>query len=96
MVLVPLSFSLIRSRELAREVSNVLPVLESTGAKMLTLEAEGRILADKVVEHVLTCFQSRDPMVLRPVIETEEAAKGSIQEAAKIVAAQFQRLAEDS
>jgi hypothetical protein len=104
MALVPLGFSLIRSRELAREVSNVLPVLESTGAKMLMLEeaiddqleAEGRIPADKVVEHVLTCFQSRDPMVLRPVIETEEAAKGSIQEAAKIVAAQFQRLAEDS
>jgi hypothetical protein len=47
----------------------VLPVLDSMGAKILTLEeviseqleAEGRILVEKVVEHVLTCFQSWDP-----------------------------------
>jgi hypothetical protein len=51
------------------EVSTVLPMLESTGAKMQSLEevageqleAEGRTLVEKVAEHVLTCFLSRDP-----------------------------------
>jgi hypothetical protein len=89
MTLVPFSFGPIRSGELAREVSNVLPTLESTGAKMLRLEevvvdqleAEGRILAEKVAEHVLTCFRSRDPIIsldpgaLWPIVETEEAAR---------------------
>jgi hypothetical protein len=50
-------------------VSIVLPVLDSVGAKLLTLEevvdeqleAEGHILAEKVVEHVLMCFQSWEP-----------------------------------
>jgi DNA repair exonuclease SbcCD ATPase subunit len=66
MALAPLSFSPIRSREPGREVSNVLPVLDPMGAKMLTLEEvvseqledEGHILAEKVAEHVLTWFQS--------------------------------------
>jgi hypothetical protein len=62
------------------------------------LEAEGLVLAKKVVEHVLTCFQSWDPAIfldlvaLGPAAETEEAARGSIQEATKIVATRFQRL----
>jgi hypothetical protein len=51
------------------EVSTVLPMLESTGAKMQSLEevadeqleAEGRTLVEKVAEHVLTCFLSQDP-----------------------------------
>jgi hypothetical protein len=46
------------------EVSVVLPLLDSTGAKMLKLEevvggqleAEGHALAEAVAEHVLTCF----------------------------------------
>jgi hypothetical protein len=48
------------------------------------LEAEGRILAGKVVEHVLTCFRdqdlvvSLDPVVLGPVTEIEEAGRGSV------------------
>jgi hypothetical protein len=84
-------------------VSNVLPMLEFVGAKMLRveevigdqLEAEGRVLAEKVVEHVLASFRSRDPtisldlMALKPIAETEEVATGSVQEAAKIMAAQF-------
>jgi hypothetical protein len=92
MALVALIFSPIRFREPAWEVSNVLPVLESTWAKMLRLEevigdqleAEGRILAGKVVEHVLTCFRdqdlvvSLDPVVLGPVTEIEEAGRGSV------------------
>jgi hypothetical protein len=94
---VPLSFSPIRSEALAREVSNVLLVLESVGTKMLRLEevvsdqleAEGNVL----VENVLTFFQSRDlvvsldPVVLRPTIETKEVTRSCVQEAAKIMAA---------
>jgi hypothetical protein len=42
----------------------VTPLLDSTGVKMLKLEevvydqleAEGRILSEKVAEHMLTCF----------------------------------------
>jgi hypothetical protein len=49
------------------EVSTALPPLDFAGIKMLKLEevvgdqleAEGRVLA----EHVLICFQSRDPQV---------------------------------
>jgi hypothetical protein len=44
----------------------MLPLLDSAEAKMLMLEevicdqleAEGHVLAEKVVEHVLTCFWS--------------------------------------
>jgi hypothetical protein len=47
----------------------VLPLLDFAGAKMLLLEevvdeqleAKGRVLAEKVVEHVLTRFWSLDP-----------------------------------
>jgi hypothetical protein len=107
---VPFSFSPIRSEELAREVSSVLPALESVGAKMLRLEeviidqleAVGHVLVEKVAEHMLTCFRSRDPIIsldpvaLRPITETEEAARGSVHEAAKAVAARFQCLLEDA
>jgi hypothetical protein len=60
---VPLGFSPLHSREPAPEVSIVLPLLDSAGAKILKLEviggqleAEGRALAKAVAEHVLTCF----------------------------------------
>jgi hypothetical protein len=103
MALAPLSFSPVRSGEPAREVSNVLPMLDSVGAKMLMLEgvvsekleAKHRILAEKVVEYVLTCFQSWDPnaslesMVQGPTVEVEEAARASVQDAAKIMVARF-------
>jgi hypothetical protein len=63
---VPLGFSPLRTRDPVEEVSTVLPLLDSTGAKMLKLEeviggqleAEGRTLAKEVVEHVLTYFRS--------------------------------------
>jgi hypothetical protein len=48
------------------------------------LEAEGHVLAEKVVEHMLTCFQSQDPIVsldlvmLGPVAGTEEAASSNV------------------
>jgi hypothetical protein len=59
------------------------------------LEAEGHVLAEKVAEHVLTSFWSRDPVVSldpmmpRPVVGTEEAVSSGIHEAAKAVATQF-------
>jgi hypothetical protein len=51
------------------EVSTVLLLLESAGAKMLKLkdvvddllEVEGGVLVEAVVEHVLMCFWSQDP-----------------------------------
>jgi hypothetical protein len=62
-------------------------LLDSTGAKMLELEdvganrlkAEGRILAEAVVEHVLLCLRNLDPqvslelMVQRPAEQIPEA-----------------------
>jgi hypothetical protein len=72
----------------------VLELEELVGGQ---LEAEGHALAEAVAEHVLTCFQSRDPQIfLEPVMqglvaEMEEAAKANIQETAKQVAARFER-----
>jgi hypothetical protein len=90
--LVPLGFSPLRSGDLVQDVSVTLPLLNSTGAKMLKLEEviggkleeEGRALAEVVVEHVLACFRSRDPqlslesVVEGHVIETEEVARARI------------------
>jgi hypothetical protein len=55
----------------------VLLLLDLAGAKISRLEeafgdqleAEGRILAQAVVEHVVLCFHSRDPHIsLEPVL----------------------------
>jgi hypothetical protein len=62
--LVSLGFYPLRSGDPVQEVSTVLPLLDSAAAKMLSLEevsdewmeAEGHVLAEKVAEHVLTCF----------------------------------------
>jgi hypothetical protein len=92
MTLVPFGFSHIRSGESTWEVSDVLPTLESEGAEMLRLEevivdeleAKGHVQVEKEVEHVLTYFRSRvpiislDPIALEPVTEIEEAARGSV------------------
>jgi hypothetical protein len=109
-VLVPLGFSPLLSEEPVQELSTVLPLLDSTGAKMLKLEevideqleVDGRALAEMVAEHVLTCFRSRDPQVsLEPVVQghvmkTKEVARASVQDTGKLVAVQFQRQAEDA
>jgi hypothetical protein len=100
---VPLSFSPLHFRDPVWEVSVVLPLLDSTGAKMLKLEvigeqleAEGRALAETVAEHVLTCFRSRDrlaslePVVQGSIVEMEEDAWASIQDTMKLMAAWFQ------
>jgi hypothetical protein len=100
---VPLGISPLHSREPVQEVSTALPLLDSTGAKMLKLEevicnqleAEGHVLAKKVTKHMLTCFRSPDPIVyldpvvLGPVAGTEEAASCGVQDATKIVATRF-------
>jgi hypothetical protein len=67
--LVPFSFSPLRSGVPAQEVSAELPLLDSTGAKMLELEdvianrleAECCILAEAIAEHVMLCLHSQDP-----------------------------------
>jgi hypothetical protein len=65
-VLASLDFSPLHSEDQVWEVSIVLPLLDSLGAKMLSLEevvseqleVEGHVLAKKVAEHMLTCFWS--------------------------------------
>jgi hypothetical protein len=55
----------------AQEVGAVLPLLDSAGVKMsrleevvgARLEAEGRVLAQAMVEHMMMCFRSRDPQI---------------------------------
>jgi hypothetical protein len=48
-----------------------------------------------VAEHVLMCFQSRDPQVSQepvvegPVEETKNAARAGVQDTARLVATQF-------
>jgi hypothetical protein len=88
----------------------VLPLLIFAGAKMLKLEevaadqveAEGHVLVERVAEHVLTCFQSRDPIisldpvVLGPVAGAEEATSSCMQNSTKIMVVWFQRLLEDA
>jgi hypothetical protein len=67
--LVPFGFNPLRSEVPAQEVSAELPLLDSDGTKMLEmedvianrLEAEERILAEAVAEHVLLCLRSQDP-----------------------------------
>jgi hypothetical protein len=87
----------------------MLPLLDSTGAKMSQLEEviggqleeEGHVLAEAVMEHVLMCFQSWDPQVsLEPVVqgpaeETEDAALVGVHNTARLVAARFERQPED-
>jgi hypothetical protein len=75
---VPLDSSPIRRMGSVGEVTAVLPLLDSAGVKMSQLEevigrqpeAEGRVLAQAVPEHMLVCFRSQDPQVsLEPVVK---------------------------
>jgi hypothetical protein len=100
---VPLNFSPFRTVDPVEEVSATLPILNSVGAKMLKLEevigsqleAEGRALAEAVVEYLPTCFRSQDPQISLepvaqgPVAETEEATQAGIQDTVKLIAVQF-------
>jgi hypothetical protein len=61
------------------------------------LEAEGSRLCRAVIEYILTCFRSHDPVIsLEPVIagpvaDVEDAAQGSIQDVVNVVAKRFQQ-----
>jgi hypothetical protein len=103
--LVPLGFSPLRSGLPTQEVDAMLLLLDSAGAKMSNLEdaigdqleAEGRVLSEVVAEHVLMCFQSRDPqvslelVVQGPIEEMKDVARGSVQDTTRLVAAWFER-----
>jgi hypothetical protein len=102
---VPLGVSPIPVSELPALISDALPVLDSAVDRLrrldqilgACLEVEGSKLCRAVVEYVLTCFRSHDPTIsLAPVIDgpvaaTEDAARGSVQDAMEMVAARFQR-----
>jgi hypothetical protein len=66
------------------------------------LEAEWRFLIEKVVEHMLMCFQSWDPntslepVVQGPAIDVAEAARISAEGTAKIMATWFHHQLEDT
>jgi hypothetical protein len=50
-----------------------------------------------VIEYILTCFRSHDlaislePVIAGPVADTEDVARGSIQDVVDVVAERFQR-----
>jgi hypothetical protein len=86
-------------------IFDALPVLDSTADRLrrldqilgARLEAEGSKLCRAVIEYVLPCFRSHDPAIsLGPVItgsvvDTKDAAQGSVQDAVDVVAKRFQR-----
>jgi hypothetical protein len=103
--LVALGFSLLRVGDRVEEVTVALPLLDSSGAKMLKLEevisgqleAEGHVLVKAVAEYVLTCFWSQDPQISLepvmqgPVTEMAEAARADDEDTTKLVAKLFER-----
>jgi hypothetical protein len=102
--LEPLGLSPIQVAEAPSSLGAVLLELDSTTERLqrlestlvARLEAEGRELARVVVDYVLTCFRSHNPVIsLTPVLEgpipeAEAAAREGVQEAVEIVAAHFE------
>jgi hypothetical protein len=94
----------------APEAGIILPLLDSTWRKISQLEEavdsrleeEGRALAQAVANHILMCFQSRDPSIsLEPAMQgpiegSAEAARDGVEDAARVVAEQFEREPEDA
>jgi hypothetical protein len=107
--LVPLGMSPIQVAEPPASLSDALPVLDSAAEQLrrldsvlgARLEAEGHELCRVVAEHILTCFRSHlptvslEPVIEGPVVDTESAARESVQEVVEIVAARFQRAPAD-
>jgi hypothetical protein len=103
--LVPLGVSTIPASKQSVSISDALPVLDSAADRLQHLdqilgarmEAEGSRLHRAVIEYILTCFWSHDPAIsLEPVIpgpmaDTEDAARGSVQDVIDTVAERFQR-----
>jgi hypothetical protein len=108
--LVPLGFSPLHGGDPVEEVSAVLLLLDSAGAKMLKLEevdggqleAEGHALVKVLVEYVLTCFRSQDPqislepMVEGPITEIAEVVHTGVEDTTKLVAELFERQPADA
>jgi hypothetical protein len=109
-VLMSFCFIPIRGGDAAPEASVVLPLLDSVGRKISQLEEavgnrleeEGRALAQAVADHVLMCFQSRDPSIsLEPAVQgsvegSTEATRDSVEDDARAVAERFEREPEDA
>jgi hypothetical protein len=107
--LASFGFSPIQGGDAAPEAGVVLPLLDSTGRKISQLEEaissrleeEGRALAQVVADHMLICFQSRDPSIsLEPAVQgpierSVEATRDGIEDAARAVAERFEREPED-
>jgi hypothetical protein len=88
----------------------VLPLLDSIRRKISQLEEaissrlkeEGRTLAQAVADHVLMCFQSRDPSIsLEPAVQgpvegSAEATRDGVEDAAHAVAEGFEHEPEDA
>lgn len=102
---MPLGVSPIPVSKQSVSISDALPVLDSAAdcRRRLDqilgtcLEAEGSRLCQVVIEYILTCFWSHDPVVslgpviAGPVVDAEDAARGSVQDAVDVVAKRFQR-----
>ena len=103
--LVPLGVSPIPVSKQLVSISDALPVLDSATDRLrcldqilgARLEAEDSRLYRVVIEYILTCFRSHDPtislgsVIAGPVADTEDAARGSVQDAVDVVAKRFQR-----
>ena len=103
--LVPLGVSPIPVLKQPVSISDALPVLDSAVDRLrrlnqilgARLEAEGGRLYRAVIEYILTCFRSHDPaislgpVIVGPVADTEDTARGSVQDVVDVVAKRFQR-----
>jgi hypothetical protein len=103
--LVPLGVSPIPVSKQPVSISNALPVLDSAVDRLRRLDqilgarlkAEGSRLCQAVIEYILTCFWSHNPtislgsVIAGPVADTEDAARGSVQDVVDVVAKRFQR-----
>jgi hypothetical protein len=102
---VPLGVSPIPVSKLSASISDALLVLDSAADRLrrldhilgARLEAEGSKLCRSIIEYVLTCFRSHDPIIslepviAGPVVDTEDAAREGVQDAVDVVAERFQR-----
>jgi hypothetical protein len=102
---VPLGVSPILVSKQSVSIFDALPVLDSATDRLrcldqilgARLEAEGSRLYRVVIEYILTCFRSHDlaisfgPVIAGLVADTEDAARGSVQDAVDVVAKRFQR-----
>jgi hypothetical protein len=103
--LVSLGVSPIPVSKQSVSISDALSVLDSVADRLrrldkiigARLEAEGSRLCRAVIEYILTCFRSHDlafslgPVIIGPVVDTEDAARGSVQDAVDVVAKCFHR-----